>query len=155
MKLVAKQNTQSSTSPVAPLNTVPTKARKKVKGFTLVEMLLALAIFAYASASILNVVSQSASNIGLLQQMTFASWVAQNRLTELQVEKAWPPKQNHKGEAEMAGLKWFWRQQVVETADPRMRAVTVSVYEFEDSKNSIYDLETYVVQYVPRGKSDE
>ncbi|MUH73430.1 type II secretion system minor pseudopilin GspI [Psychrosphaera haliotis] len=151
MKLLTPPNTV----PTAPLNRLPITTRKKVNGFTLVEMLLALAIFAYASASILNVVSQSASNIGLLQQMTFASWVAQNRLTELQVETTWPPKQNHKGEAEMAGLKWFWRQQVVETADPRMRAVTVSVYEFEDSKSSIYDLETYVVQYEPRGKSDD
>lgn len=151
MKLLTSPNTVLTTS----RNRLPITTRKKVNGFTLVEMLLALAIFAYASASILNVVSQSASNIGLLQQMTFASWVAQNRLTELQVETTWPPKQNHKGEAEMAGLKWFWRQQVVETADPRMRAVTVSVYEFEDSKSSIYDLETYVVQYEPRGKSDD
>ncbi|GAB3000500.1 type II secretion system minor pseudopilin GspI [Psychrosphaera aestuarii] len=120
--------------------------KSKMSGFTLVEMLLALAIFAYASASILSVISQSANNVGQLQQMTFASWVAQNRLVELQVEKNWPPKQNQKGEAKMAGVTWFWRQTVVETADSKMRSVTVSVYETEDSENSIYDLETYVVQ---------
>lgn len=120
--------------------------KPKMSGFTLVEMLLALAIFAYASASILGVISQSANNVGQLQQMTFASWVAQNRLVELQVEKTWPPRQNQKGEAKMAGVTWFWRQTVVETADSKMRSVTVSVYETEDSENSIFDLETYVVQ---------
>ncbi len=117
------------------------------RGFTLVEMLLALAIFAYASASILKLLSQSASNIGYIEQMTFASWVAQNRLTELEVDETWPPKHNHKGEVKMAGLTWFWTQEVTETADPAMRAVTVHVFSTQDREDSIYQLETFLVQY--------
>lgn len=116
------------------------------RGFTLIELLLALAIFAYASASILKMVSQSAQNTSMLEKMTFASWVAQNRLTEMRNELTWPPKDNHKGEVEMAGVTWFWRQTVTETADPRMRAVKINVFETVDGTNSTYELETYVVQ---------
>ena len=125
------------------------------RGFTLIELLLALAIFAYASASILKVVGQSSSNISMVQKMTFASWVAENRLTLLRQEQAWPPKDNHKGEVEMAGAKWFWRQTVTETADPRMRAVKIKVYESVDGTNSTYDLETYVVKNNRESKTND
>ena len=118
----------------------------KTRGFTLIELLLALAIFAYASASILKMVSQSAQNTSMLEKMTFASWVAQNRLAVMRNELTWPPKDNLKGEVEMAGVTWFWRQTVTETADPRMRAVKINVFESVDGVDSTYELETYVVQ---------
>ncbi len=129
------------------------QALDKPKGFTLIELLLALAIFAYAASSVLGLVSTSAKNMSLLEQMTFASWVAENRIAELEVSTQWPPKNNQKGEAEMAGLTWYWRQTVTETAAPQMRSVTISVYEQEGDKNSIFDLETYVVKVEPRSEN--
>ena len=125
----------------------------KSKGFTLIELLLALAIFAYASASILKMVGQSANNTSMLEKMTFASWVADNRITEIRQETTWPPKDNHKGEVEMGGVTWYWRQVVTETADPRMRAVKIRVFETVDGENSTYDLETYVVKRNVRSRS--
>lgn len=129
------------------------QALDKPKGFTLIELLLALAIFAYAASSVLGLVSTSAKNMSLLEQMTFASWVAENRIAELEVSTQWPPKNNQNGEAEMAGLTWYWRQTVTETAAPQMRSVTISVYEQEGDKNSIFDLETYVVKVEPRSEN--
>jgi general secretion pathway protein I len=123
-----------------------TQKRTRLRGFTLIELMLAMAIFAFAASSILGLISTTAQNVGLLQQMTFASWVAENRIAELEVEKQWPPKNNHTGEATMAGITWHWKQTVAETAAPQMRAVTISVYENKGDKNSIYDIETYVVK---------
>ena len=120
---------------------------KKQLGFTLIEMLLALAVFAYAATSILNLIGTSASNLSQIEEMTFASYVANNRMAELQVSKVWPPKDKDKGEVEMAGRMWFWQQKVVATEDKRLRAVTVTVSLDKSMESSVYDLTTYLSQY--------
>ena len=124
----------------------------KHKGFTLVELLLALAVFAYAASSIMQLVGQSASNLSQLEEMTFASWVANDRLSELQVSTVWPPKNKDKGEVEMAGNLWFWQQEVVATEDERLRAVTVRVSLDKDMASPIYSLTTYLSEYVAESK---
>ncbi len=115
-----------------------------VKGFTLIELLLALAIFAYSASAILGVVGTASNNLGQIEEMTFASWVANNRLVELQVSKQWPPKDKEKGEQELAGRTWYWQQKVVKTEDEDLRAVTVTVSSDEKGTSSIYSLTTYV-----------
>lgn len=119
------------------------KARNS-KGFTLIEMLLALAVFAYAASSILAVLGQTAKNLSELEQMTFASWVANDRLTELQVDKTWPPQNKAKGERELAGQKWHWSQLVEKTADNNLRKVSVEVRLDPGSRGSLYTLSTFV-----------
>lgn len=114
------------------------------KGFTLIELLLALAIFAYSASAILGVVGTSSNNLGQIEEITFASWVANNRLVELQVAQQWPPKDKEKGEAELAEKKWYWQQKVVKTEDDDLRAITVSVSANKDMSFSIYSLTTYL-----------
>jgi len=122
------------------------------KGFTLIELLLALAIFAYSASAILGVVGTASNNLGQIEEMTFASWVANNRMVELQVIKQWPPKDKEKGEQELAGKKWYWQQKVVKTEDKDLRAVTVNVFANKELTSSIYSLTTYVS---PNPNSDE
>jgi len=120
---------------------------RKSLGFTLIEILLALAIFAYAATSILGLIGTSANNLSQIEEMTFASYVANNRLAQMQVSKTWPPKDKDKGEVEMAGRTWYWQQKVLETEDKRLRSVTVSVSLDKSMTSSIYDLTTYFSQY--------
>ena len=119
----------------------------KTKGFTLIEMLLALAVFAYAASSILAVLGQTAKNLSELEQMTFASWIANDRLMELQVDKTWPPKNKAKGERELAGQKWHWSQLVEKTADNNLRKVSVEVRLEPGAPSSIYTLSTFVTKH--------
>jgi len=126
---------------------VESQRKRCQSGFTLVELLLALAVFAYAAGSIMQLVGQSANNLSQLEEMTFASWVANDRLAELQVSKVWPPKNNEKGEREMAGNLWHWQQKVVSTEDERLRAVTVQVALDKAMASPIYSLTTYVSEY--------
>ena len=113
-------------------------------GFTLIEMLLALAVFAYAAGAILSVLGQSARNLSDIEQITFASWVANDRLVELQAEQQWPPKDKHKGEREMASQAWHWQQKVEKTEDNNLRAITISVSTDKEGKESIYSVLTYL-----------
>lgn len=117
---------------------------KTSKGFTLIEMLLALAVFAYAASSILSVLGQSARNLSDIEQMTFASWVVNDRLVELQVDSQWPPKDKDKGEREMAGQKWFWQQKVEKTQDTNLRSITVFVSSDKEATQPIYSLTTFI-----------
>ena len=114
------------------------------RGFTLIEMLLALAVFAYAASSILAVLGQSARNLSDIEQMTFASWVVNDRLVELQHEPQWPPKDKAKGEREMAGQMWFWQQRVESTQDKNLRSITVSVSTDKAATQTVYSLTTFV-----------
>lgn len=119
---------------------------RKQTGFTLVEMLLALAVFAYAASSILAVLGQTAKNLSEIETMTFASWIANDRLTELQVDATWPPKDKEKGERELAGKQWFWLQRVEKTEDPNLRKVEVQIRTDRASQSSIYTLSTFVTK---------
>lgn len=120
--------------------------RRSCSGFTLIEMLLALAIFAYAASSILAVLGQTAKNLSEIETMTFASWIANDRLMELQVDTTWPPKDKEKGERELAGQKWFWQQKVEKTESPDLRKVEVEIRTDKASKSSVYTLSTFVTK---------
>ncbi len=99
----------------------------KKRGFTLLEVLVAMAIFALAGIALGSAATEHLRSLDLLKTQTFAAWVASNRLTEVHLEAQWPPQENKKGNVEMAGQRWYWQQKVSKTADDNMRMVEVSV----------------------------
>ena len=64
--------------------------RRLQRGFTLVEVLVALAILATALAAASRVSVMMADSSAELRQRLLAGWTAQNRLAELQARRAWP-----------------------------------------------------------------
>ena len=77
---------------------------------TLLEVLVALFIFALTGTAIMKAASDHLTGVGQIEDITFATWVADNRLTQLHLDTKWPIKNNQKGELEMAGRKWYWQQ---------------------------------------------
>ncbi len=114
------------------------------RGFTLIEVMLAMAVFAIAGLSLLSAASNNARNMGHLEDKMFANWVASNQLVAANLEKKWPPKNNVKGEVELASRQWFWQQKVLKTTDKNMRAIVVEVRLHEEDKLAISSLTTYV-----------
>ncbi|QHJ12221.1 Type II secretion system protein I [Paraglaciecola mesophila] len=105
---------------------LPTTARQH-RGMTLLEVMVALVIFAMTATAIMKAASDHLSSIGQIEEITFATWVANNRLTQLQLSTQWPPKNNAKGEQHMSERTWFWRQTVSKTNDSELMSVEVSV----------------------------
>lgn len=99
----------------------------KSSGMTLLEVLVALAVFAFAALALIKAVTQQTVGLSALEEKTLANWVAENQLVELRLKKVWPEKNWVSGSSEMAGQKWYWRYQGVDTADPRLRAVDIEV----------------------------
>ena len=118
--------------------------KHKALGFTLIEVMLALAVFSIAGIALLSTASNNARNIGYLESKMFANWVASNQLVAASLEKKWPPKNNLKGEVELAGRAWFWQQKVSKTTDKDMRAIMMEVRLSEEDELPISSLTTYV-----------
>lgn len=98
-------------------------------GFTLLEVLVALAILAIAMAALIRVASDSARTQLILQERTLAGWVAENVIAELQLEGRWPDAGSRfNGEAVMADRDWRWTVEVQATPEPDLRRVDVHVH---------------------------
>jgi general secretion pathway protein I len=105
------------------------RAGRGAGGFTLVEILVALAILAVALAAGMRAVAQSADSATLLKQRTLALWVAQNRLAVAQFATPWPPLGAHEGAAVQAGARFLWRENVAGTPNPSFRKIEITVTE--------------------------
>jgi general secretion pathway protein I len=104
------------------------RSRLLTAGFTLVEVLVALAVLTIALAAVMRALSQSIDTSASLRDRTIAMWVAQNRLTKHQVERDFPALDTTEGDAEMAGRAWRWREQVTPApGEPAMRQIHIEV----------------------------
>ena len=109
---------------------------RKTRGFTLLEVMVALFVVAIALGGVIKVMGNAARNSGRLSDRTFAQWVALNELAELRIKKSWPKLGEVKGEQEMVERKWNWVQKTIKTADAKVRRVEMSVWTPESSGDS-------------------
>ncbi|HVS77205.1 MAG TPA: type II secretion system minor pseudopilin GspI [Steroidobacteraceae bacterium] len=103
----------------------PTRAR----GFTLIEVLVALAIVAIGMAAVLEALTSSANTAMYLQDKTFAEWVAFNRIETVRLTSSNPPPDgDSNGTVDYAGRSWEWRQKVSDLEQaPGVRRIVVDV----------------------------
>lgn len=97
------------------------------RGFTLVEVLVAVAVLAIAMSAVIGAMARQADNAGYLRQKTIALWIAHNRLAELQLQKEIPGTGRSDGRVEMAGVEWTWQAEVKTTEDERLRRIDIRV----------------------------
>jgi len=90
----------------------------KSSGFTLVEVLVALAIVALGSAAVMTALGTGSQSTSRLRERSYAEWVALNRLAEIRVSRDWPLASTEADEETMAGQRWQWRQ-TIERSDVR------------------------------------
>ncbi|RUO70908.1 type II secretion system minor pseudopilin GspI [Pseudidiomarina salinarum] len=95
------------------------------KGFTLVEVMAALAIFALAALAAVYASSNHLANLNYMQDKTLARYVASNVLAEQSLQ--YPPKDNTTGSELFADLQWHWHLDVTETATEDVLMMTVLV----------------------------
>lgn len=97
------------------------------RGFTLIEMVAAVAVLAMAMAAILSGMARYADNAAHLRERTIALWVAHNRLTEIELQPVWPDVGRSDGEMDLAGRKWKWEAEVKKTTDDQLRRIDIRV----------------------------
>lgn len=97
------------------------------RGFTLIEVLVALAIVAVGMAAVLGTLSSSADTLVYLRDKTFANWVALNQIALVRLSGQLPAPGKSDGDTEFAGRKWHWHQEVSTTQMPGIVRMDVSV----------------------------
>lgn len=116
---------------------------KGAKGFTLIELMIAMAVFAIAGVAVMRATTEHIRAMGSIEEMTMAGYVAENQLQLARLETRWPP-QPREGEAEMAKNRWKWVLEVVETDDAEFRLLKVTVRPVEEPERIVSTLQTFI-----------
>ena len=97
------------------------------RGFTLLEVMVALAVLAITMGALIKVTDSYAFNAGYLQEKTLAQWIAENKAVEYRLMQEFPAVGSKSGETEMARVDWQWRVKISNTDDKRLRRLDISV----------------------------
>ena len=131
------------------INKITLARKAKQSGFTLLEVMLAMAVFAIAGVALLGVADNNYRHISHLEEQMFANWVASNQLVAVSLDKTWPPKNNRKGKVEMAGRTWYWQQKVIKTNNKELRSIIMEVRLNEDDELVTASLMAFLAQDKP------
>ena len=104
------------------------------KGFTLIEIMVALTIVAITLGAIIENTTSSNRNAQYLRDKTVANWVGLNQLSLMRARRDWGNRSNRQGTVEMAGQDWEWRMTVRKTDDANMRRLEVRVFKQDEEE---------------------
>ena len=112
----------------------------KQRGFTLLEVLVALVIVGTALGASLRAVGSLTQNSDGLRSAMMATWSAENRLVQMRLSKVFPPVGKQTYECPQGDIKLMCEEAVIATANPRFRRVEVSVYDQANPERRIIKL---------------
>lgn len=98
-------------------------------GFTLLEVLVALAVLAVGAVSLLTATQTHVSRISDIENRTVARWVADNRLVALRIDMQQPDV------VDMLGQRWGVVVSRTETEDPDLQRVDIAVALSSDTRD--------------------
>jgi len=98
------------------------------RGFTLVEVLVALTVVALGLTALMVAVSGTARTSGYLRDKTIAQWIALNRLTQVRLMVNKLGDNQDKGQIDFAGRKWHYDTRYFDTQFQSMKRIEVRVY---------------------------
>jgi general secretion pathway protein I len=120
--------------------------RQRQRAFTLIEVLIALAILAIALAAVTRAARVATDSAQETKLRTLATWIAQNRLSEVTAASAntFPGVSETTGNASMANVEFSWRQKVSSTPNRAFRKIEVTVLR-PGTPDVIANVNTFVV----------
>jgi len=110
--------------------------RNRSRGFTLVEVVVALAIVAIGMLAVFKTIGDTVNNVSTLRDRSFAAWIADNRITELRLTGQMPSVDETAGDLEYGGRRWHWVTRVSQTPVDGLRRVDVLVRREGDAPES-------------------
>lgn len=118
------------------------------RGFTLFEVLVALAVAAVALTAAVQLIGVYVANSAKIQERVYAHWVAANLLVASQLDNPWPDVGIEDGEATLGGHDWRWRRAVAETPFGTVRRLECQVFPTAQADEYVARLSGYVGEKV-------
>ncbi len=118
---------------------------RRVRGFTLLEVLVALVIVGTALGASLRAVGSLTQNSSGLRSSMMATWSAENRLVQMRLNRDFPEVGKKTFDCPQGDFKLVCEEEVIVTPNPRMRRVEVSVFDLQNPERRILKLAQLVL----------
>ena len=121
---------------------------RHAQGFTLLEVMIALAVLALSMGAVIKATSDYTGNESYLRDRTMAMWVARNVLVEFQVGNEWLSVGERKGSREMGNQEWRWLARISQTDESELRRLDVEVFplDSDDDKQPLSVLSGFLMR---------
>lgn len=110
--------------------------KQQARGFTLLEVLIAMAVIGIALLALASTGSKQVNQLQQLQQQTLAHWVAQNVITEFRLASSHPPGETS-GVEKMGQQSWYWLLNAAAASDPSLLRLDVQIYTDPDRQQLV------------------
>lgn len=100
----------------------------RCRGFTLIEVLVALAVVAIALGALAHAGARVLATQAELEQRTLATWLADNRVSEIRLRRPLSAGVAT-GEREYANRRWRWRTEVQPTPGGALWRIDVEIMD--------------------------
>lgn len=112
-------------------------ARPASRGFTLLEVMVALLIVALGIVGLFNQIIAISAGTIQMKERTLASWVALNEITRVRISGELPDVGEFDGDVEFASAEYRWQARVSETGVDQLRRIDIDVSYLDDPDNVI------------------
>jgi general secretion pathway protein I len=138
---------------IRPSSLALAQTRTTLGGFTLIEVMVALAIVAFSLTTLAAGMGQMIDTANAMRERTYASWIAQNKITEMRLSNVVPEVSVTSGEVDYANSSWSWRAVVSSTGVENLFRLDVSVFH-ADSDDQILVVTGFVGEPIIPGQSN-
>lgn len=121
-----------------------TTKKIKCQAFTLLEVLVALSIIATALGASLRAVASLTQNSSDVRTALLATWSAENRLSQIRLEREWPPIGGREFPCNQADITLNCKENIVATPNPEFRRVEMAVFSSGEAARRIIMLSQIV-----------
>ncbi|MBA3478220.1 MAG: type II secretion system minor pseudopilin GspI [Lautropia sp.] len=101
------------------------------RGFTLVEILVALTIVAIALMASIRAVGSLTQSASDLRSRTLAQWSAENRLSQIRVQREYPPVGRRSFDCSQGDLPLQCQEDVFATPNVSFRRIEIQVFDVQ------------------------
>jgi len=125
----------------------------RTTGFTLIEVMVALVIVSLALAGVAASMGQMIDTANTMRDRTFASWIAQNKITEMRIAGVIPEVGESSGDVDYANTSWDWTADVSETGVENLMKVDVAV-SYAGSDATVFKVTGFIGEPVAPGQGN-